>query len=393
MLVGTAIPVAAVFALCEPAQARVTASAAFATFGPQIIGTTSAPLNITLTNTGRRETTIVGASLSLAVFSWSGFSLPVTLFPDQSVVVAVTFAPSAAQMYSDLLVFTSANGFTSSVALSGTGIPAPPVISTQPVSQSVIAGQTATFSVAAASTVPVSYQWLKNGAAISGATSPIYTTPATTASDEGAQFTVTVTNSTGSITSAPATLTAIPATFLLALASTVLSFGNVDLSATTSQSVTLTNAGNSAVTISNVTVSGAGFTASGVAGGLILPPGQTATLNVTFAPAASGTVAGSVAVASNATNSPALITLSGAGVAPSVVLSWTASTSAVIGYNSYSSAVPGGPYNKLNASPVATTTYTDNTVQSGKTYYYVVTSVDSDNVESVFSNEVSVTVP
>src|SRR6267378_3072912 len=55
-----------------------------------------------------------------------------------------------------------------------------PSITAQPVSQSVIAGQTATFSVTATGTAPLSYQWRRNGAAVSGATSASYTTSATT---------------------------------------------------------------------------------------------------------------------------------------------------------------------------------------------------------------------
>lgn len=92
----------------------------------------------------------------------------------------------------------------------------------------------------------------------------------------------------------------------------------------------------------------------------------------------------------------AAVPLSGGGVAQvphSVHLSWTPSTSPVAGYNAYSSVVPGGPYSKLDASPVAGTTFTDNTVAAGKTYYYVLTAVDSKHVESAFSSEVSVTVP
>src|SRR5207245_6575276 len=66
---------------------------------------------------------------------------------------------------------------------------------------------TSTFSVTASGTAPLSYQWSKNGTAISGATSASYTTPATTSSDNGAQFTVVVSNSVGSVTSSAATLT------------------------------------------------------------------------------------------------------------------------------------------------------------------------------------------
>src|SRR5467141_3514113 len=84
---------------------------------------------------------------------------------------------------------------------------APPSITTQPVSQTVTAGQTATFSVTVAGTAPFRYQWQKNGTAVIGANSASYTTPATSTSDNGAPFTVVVSNSAGSVTSNTATLT------------------------------------------------------------------------------------------------------------------------------------------------------------------------------------------
>jgi hypothetical protein len=80
-------------------------------------------------------------------------------------------------------------------------------ITTQPASQTVAAGQAASFSVVAAGAAPVSYEWHKNGAAIPGATSASYTTPATTSADSGAKFTVVVSNSLGSMTSSAAILT------------------------------------------------------------------------------------------------------------------------------------------------------------------------------------------
>lgn len=69
-----------------------------------------------------------------------------------------------------------------------------PEIATQPTNQTVITGQTATFSVVATGTAPLSYQWLRNGVAISGATASSYTTPPTTLGDNGALYSVTVTN-------------------------------------------------------------------------------------------------------------------------------------------------------------------------------------------------------
>jgi len=76
-----------------------------------------------------------------------------------------------------------------------------------------------------------------------------------------------------------------------------------------------------------------------------------------------------------------------------VTMTWTASTSTVVGYNVYRGTTSGGPYVKINSSLITTLTYTDTTVQSGTTYYYVATSVDSSGDESVDSVEVSAPIP
>jgi hypothetical protein len=85
--------------------------------------------------------------------------------------------------------------------------PTAPVITEQPASQTVSVGQTAIFSVAASGSPSPGYQWQKNGASVSGATSATYTTPATTSGDNGSTFQVIVSNSAGSVTSNSVTLT------------------------------------------------------------------------------------------------------------------------------------------------------------------------------------------
>jgi hypothetical protein len=90
--------------------------------------------------------------------------------------------------------------------------PAAPYITTQPVNQTANAGQTATFSVAATGTAPLTYQWQKSGSDITNATSSSYTTPVTTTSDTGELFRVVVSNSAGNVTSNSATLTVNPGT-------------------------------------------------------------------------------------------------------------------------------------------------------------------------------------
>jgi hypothetical protein len=304
---------------------------------------------------------------------------------------ATTTADNGAQF--TVVVSNSVGNTTSSAATLTVNTPV--TITSQPVSQTVTAGQTATFSVTATGTAPLSYQWRKNGTSISGATAASYTTPATTSADNGAQFTVVVTNSAGSVASSAATLTVNTASLLLSANPSSLAFGNVNVGSTKTVSATISNTGNSSVTIANVSQSGPGFSASGISSGLVLAAGQTATLSVTFAPSATGSVTGNVIISSNATNSPLNIGLTGSGVqvSHSATLSWNASTSSVSGYNTYRAAVSGGPYTKLNASLNISTSYTDSTVQSGQTYYYVVTAVDLSGVESSNSTEASATIP
>lgn len=76
-----------------------------------------------------------------------------------------------------------------------------------------------------------------------------------------------------------------------------------------------------------------------------------------------------------------------------VDLSWDASASTVIGYNAYRSDQDGGPYGRLNAAVIPVLTYADDTVERGRTYFYVVTAVRADSVESVNSNQATAVIP
>ncbi len=384
-----------------------------------------------------------------------------------------------------------------------TADPVAPTITTQPVSQAVNVGQTATFSVVAAGTAPLAYQWQKGGANIAGANSASYTTPATTSSDNGTTFAVVVSNTAGTATSSAATLTVdttptpgiqlstnsinfgndvvgttlsqpvmitnsgtatltvtqvtpsgagysvsgftlpfsvsvgnhttinvvflpgsvgtlpggvsivsnaptspsyvnlsgtgIAATFILGIAPTSLTFGNVATgTSSAAQNVVITNNGNSNVIISQITLTGAGYTMTGGAAPVTLTPTQGITLSVQFGPTTAGLVNGNISIVSNAGGSPAPVSLTGTGqtfVKHSVLLTWNASTSTVTGYNVYRSTVSGQQYAKINPSPVATLAYTDSNVLDSTTYYYVTTAVDSSGNESGFSNQASAPIP
>ena len=121
----------------------------------------------------------------------SSYTTPVTSSADHGAVYSVVVGNNAG-------IATSSNATLTVITA--------PAISTQPAAQSVVVGQTASFSVTATFTGPTTYQWRKNGSNISGATSSTYTTPVTVIGDNGAVFTVVVSNSAGTVTSSNATL-------------------------------------------------------------------------------------------------------------------------------------------------------------------------------------------
>ncbi|HTS60089.1 MAG TPA: choice-of-anchor D domain-containing protein, partial [Terriglobales bacterium] len=121
--------------------------------------------------------------------------------------------------------------------------------------------------------------------------------------------------------------TGVTATRAITATPTSLSFGNDIVGSSKTLAVTLKNTGNSSVTFSGVTISGAGITTSGGGSGTTLAPGQTATMDVTFAPKTAGSVSGTVKVASNATNSPATIVVTGDGLAGSTLTATPTSAS------------------------------------------------------------------
>jgi hypothetical protein len=80
--------------------------------------------------------------------------------------------------------------------------------------------------------------------------------------------------------------------------------------------------------------------------------------------------------------------------AHSVSITWNASTtSGLAGYNLYRGTVSGGPYSRITSTPTTALQFTDAAVTAGQTYFYVVTAVGGNGVESVTSNEMKATVP
>lgn len=101
----------------------------------------------------------------------------------------------------------------------------------------------------------------------------------------------------------------------LAASPSSVSFGNVQKGKSANLSETLTNTGGSAATISAAGVSSNTFSISGLSLPVTLSPNQSVTFTATFTPTSTGAANATIAVTSNADNSPLSIALSGTGTA------------------------------------------------------------------------------
>ncbi|MGO9403391.1 MAG: choice-of-anchor D domain-containing protein [Terriglobales bacterium] len=175
---------------------------------------------------------------------------------------------------------------------------------------------------------------------------------------------------------------------------TSLSFGNVTVGSSSPLSGSLTASGAS-VTVSSASLNNGEFVLSGISLPATLTAGQSTPFTVTFTPQSSGATSASLSFSSNASNSPTVQTMTGTETAATqhtVDLTWDASSGAA-GYNIYRGTVSGGPYTMINTSLDSITAYTDSTVVSGQTYYYVATTVNSESQESGYSNLTSAVIP
>ena len=395
-------------------------------FGNVAVGQSLAQ-TVSVTNPGGSTVTVSQASASSAAFALSGMALPLTIGPGQSTSFTVVFTPKttgaasgSVSLTGSAALTTNASGATgqqsesanTTVSVSGDGVtpsagslvPNPSSVSFGNVQVGSSKNASETITNSGSGSISISQAVATGtGFSISG-----FTTPATLSAGQSLTFTVTFApKSAGSpsgnvaITSTASNSTLnVPlsgtagASGTLSVSPATLSFGTVTVGSTKNLTGSVTAAG-SAVTISGASPNSSEFALSGISLPLTLSAGQTANYTVTFAPQSSGTAAATLSFTSNATNGPNTEALSGTGQAAkqhNVSLGWTGSTSTVVGYNVYRGTVSGGPYSLVNSSD-PNVSYSDATVQAGQTYFYVVTAVDSQGTESVYSNQAQATVP
>jgi hypothetical protein len=391
--------------------AQLTVNPPSIDFGTVVAGT--ATRNVTIRSILGREI-VSQAVVTGSGFSISGPSLPVTLRWGQTATFSVTFAPqSSGAVTGSVTILSDGSGPSLTIPLTGTGgatagalrAAAPSlnfgsvqVGSTQTMSESLTnsGGSSVTITQASASTGAFS---------LSGLSLPLTLTPGQSFTF-GVAFAPTTSGSVGGTISVASNASNPQLQITLAGSGNAaagqlgvnpgaLNFGSVVVGQSHSMMATLTATGSSVV-VSSASAGSSEFAVGGPSLPLTIPPGQSASFTVTFTPQTSGTASTGASFVSNATNSTAQVSLTGSGTPPtqhSVNLSWNPSTSGAVGYNVYRGNTSGGPYTEINPTLDPSTTYTDSTVLSGQTYYYVSTALDASGVESGFSNQVKATIP
>lgn len=406
-------------ALISPtAPGQQAASTSSVNFGNVQVGS-NLIMPITITNTYKVTVNISQATVSGTGFSFAGPNLPIAIAPQQSASLSVSFSPLTAGSFSGNLTASGwgiwgghGNVHTSnfSVALYGTSytagyLTAPASLNLGTVTVGNSQTQTLNLSNSGGSSLTISAATVTgSGFTVSGLSFP-YTlaaganaslsvtfTPSTTGTDT-ATLSISSTASDSSV-SVSLSGTATTSSGTVGVTPVSISFGNVTIGTAGSQSGSLTASGGS-VTVSSVSSSNSEFVVGGVSLPVTIASGQSVPFTVTFTPTTSGSASANISFFTSSSSS-ALETASGSGttIQHTVNLSWNASTSpSITGYNVYRGNISGGPYSKVNSALDALLSYSDGTVQSGQTYYYVTTALDSAGVESSYSSEVQAVVP
>jgi hypothetical protein len=325
---GTGTGVAPVGQLAVPASV---------TFGPQVVGTSSAGNVLTVTNTGTAGVNVASVTSSAPAEFAISANTCVTVAAGASCAITVVFSPTAAGARSATITVTS-NGVGSPqvIAASGTGTaPAGSGVLSLPATLGFAAQSVGTTSAPGVvtltntGTAPVTV----SGVALGNTTDFAIVSNSCTTVAVGASCTVSVTFSpkaagvrTGSLTvtsngtgspqavalSGTGTEAAGPGA--LALPATV-DFGSVVTGTTgAAQSVVITNVGGAPVQVSTVASSNPSEFAITQSTCATVAPGATCTVTLAFAPSATGPRSGTLTVTSNGTGSPQATALAGLGV-------------------------------------------------------------------------------
>jgi P pilus assembly chaperone PapD len=327
------------------AEPVVSLTPASLNFGDQPVGTTSAPQNATLTNTGTAP--LVISNVEIVGFSYRSFAIvsgggPGTLAPGESRTITITFTPTAAGINTgNLSVESNAQGSPNLVGLTGMGTTPAPRVSLNPASLDFGAQAVGTTSAPRGITLtnsgsaPLAIGGITVGGAnsasfaiVSGGTSGILAA--------GSSRTISLTFRPGAPGAHSGTLTLVTnaadsphrvslsgtgGSAGISASPTSINFGDQALGTRSGErTVTVTNTGSAPLAISGVTLGGdPDFEIVGGGGTATVAAGAAQTIRLTFAPTTVGERRGTLSISHNASGSPSQVSLVGNGKNPTPV--------------------------------------------------------------------------
>ncbi len=333
------------------ADTTKSASASVTVSAPVVISVSPTTASIQSGGTQQFTATVTGTSNTAVTWSATAGSISSS---------GLYTAPSTAGTYT--VTATSAADTTKSASAT-VNVTAPGVsISITPASATLLPGGTQQFTANVSGTSNTGVAWKATGGTVT--TTGLYTAPTTAGS-----YTVTATSVADSTKSALATVTVSSIAVLISPTSASLLTGGTK---------------QFTATVSGTTNTSVNWSTTG---------GTISYLGYYTAPSTAGTYTVTATSAADTTKSATATVTVSAPIQHTVSLSWTDSSSGVTGYRVYRGTQSGGPYTLLNSTLLSTTSYSDSTVQSGQTYYYVTTAVSTTGVESTYSNQAIAAIP
>jgi len=322
-------------------SATLTTSSSQLSFGSVAVGANSTK-SIRITNSGWTSAQISSVAISGAGFQTSTISVPMNLRPGGSFQFSTTFTPSAAgNAYGTITISSNATDPSMAIGLTGTGLSSQsagsPVLALSTASLSfgsVNVGTTTTQTITLSDSGSAALTISQAGVTGTGFTISALSTPLTLNAGQSASVSVsfdplsagsstgTISISSNSIGSgSTVALSGTGVSLLLNATPASVSFGSVATGSSNSQTILLSNSGVVSATVSQALITGSGMSLSGLSIPLTIAAGKGASFNVVFSPAASGSIAGSLTLVSNAANSPLSLALSGTGASSTYQLS------------------------------------------------------------------------
>jgi hypothetical protein len=338
------------------------------TFGPQIVGATSAPQRLTVTNTGTTNVTIstvtVGGTNASDFAKSTDTCTGATVTPTDACTVSVTFTPSAAGSRSASLNFTvNASNSPQTVNLSGTGLGGTASLSASSLTfASQLVGTTSSaqqVTLQNTGNQALSITSISLTGADSGDFSLSQNCGSSLAANASCQISVTFTPTARGTRTATVSLAdnASDSPQSISLSGTgIAPVANLSPSSLTfpgqfvgttglPENVTLTNNGDVPLNISSVQASAQFGASNGCT--TSLAAGVGCTISVFFDPSAAGSQTGTLTITDNAPGSPQTIPLSGAGMDFAMSSSTTSQTVAAGQTATYAATVtPQGGLNQ-----------------------------------------------